>query len=667
MVLQLLAVLMLIFAAGPGFAEDKATQEAFMKALNEALKKADENLEKEMQKPEFWEKMFAVAVRMPEVEEKPVTRQVLVGKHFIRDMRFIAADRLLINYNSDNPILVDTAKGAILWKFVPEGWLLSYYYIVAAFSDLILIREDEDKKTTLAAIDATNGKQLWYATFKSKKKSFQFLPVPGAGIVLIAELEKKKVTLSGLDLFTGKERWQQKFKIGKFGHPVPPVITSWEMWNFYGGVRRIDAGTGKALWKRTDIVLGNRSPPPVLQGGILNVIDNKKTLHVLDSETGETRFNKALDQNFRYTNIHPKKDRLYVRGERIGGPAAKKYVLIAMDGKGRKPLWTHTGTEPTVSNLIEEDGRLYIATPSTVLCLDRGTGQQIFASAASQTGQTFPVRLRKFRKRIIYVGELVIAGFDASTGKRLYREGMTPVSQEAHLDALDNWISVLETRIGKLTKAMWFGGSGGASSAFSRQAEISQNLSNKYSSQASYYRGRANSSYNMSASSDYWKSARLRSKAQIEAASARANARLGFFFAMQDLTNSMLSGSVAKDRAEIKKLQRIRQSITLAYAAAEAGEYVYRPHVENNSVGVLLVHMPTGRSTFTSLTPMTSGKNAYWNDRGIWNLIDLKNATIYHHGLRILPKKFQDKNPKDKNIKAYGMYLIVEPVTIPRR
>ncbi len=318
-----------------------------------------------------------------------------------------------------------------------------------------------------------------------------------------------------------------------------------------------------------------------------------------------------------------------------------------------------------MSNLIEDSGRLYAATASHVLCIDAGSGKEIFRSPASQTGQTFPVRLRKFGNTLVYVGELVVAGFDARTGKRLYFEGMPPLSQEAHLDALDNWMSVLQKRIGTLSKAMWFAGSGGAADVFSRQAEISQNLSNQYSNQAIFYRGQANYAYNMSASSDYWKSQRLQSQAKIESAYSSAMLQLSFFFAMEDMKNAMLAALIKQDRIQLQRLQRTRNAINSAYAVSEAGEYAYRPHVEKDRVGVNIVHMPTGRTQFTPLSPFIGDKSkAYFNDRSLWNLVDLKRGIIYHHGLRTLPEKYQDKPPKEGAVN-YGVYLVAEKIKIP--
>ena len=662
-VLLHLAVLILIFAANPGCAQKNATQVAVEKALERAFEKATDNVINEINKPEFWERINSVALKMPAVKEKPVLWHTGLTQYSVKDMRFIAPDRLLVTQSSSTPVLVDSSTGEVLWKFKPEGWLIGYYDLVAAFTDLIMIREDDAKEglTTLAAIDAKTGKQLWFIAFKNKKHSFQFLPIPASGAVVVVGLAKKRVTLTTLDLLSGKQLWQKQLRVGKRGHSSPPVTTSGQIWHFYGVTAMVDPATGRNLWERKDAVLENKSPPPVLYDKNLYLIDEKKVLHVLIPDTGEDTMTIPLDSKVRYTNIYPTKNRVYLRGENIGGAM----VLSVCDAKTGKSFWTRTSSKPTVSNIIEDGSRLYVATPSHLLCLDRDTGKEHFKSLATLTGQSFPVRIRKFKDKVVYIGELMIAGFDAKTGAKVYNAGMTPVSQEAHLDALDNWISVLQNRIGKLGKAIWFGGAGGASDVFSRQAEISQNLSNQYSRQAASYRLQSNYRYNMSASSDYWKSANLQNQAQIESAYAGAAAQIGFFFAMEDLKNTMLASAIAADKRELSRLERIRKKILSAYTAAESAEHAYRSHVEKDWIGVNLVHLPTGKATFTPFSPLIKKNDcAYYNERTLWNLVDVDKGIVYHHALRILPKRFQQENKPGEV--TYGIQLVAEKIAISK-
>ena len=645
--------------AGDQKAQDKAFQEAFDKAAHEAIEKTM----RELDITAFIDRIESTAVDMPPMKESPVLWQAKIKPYTVMDLRFIAPNRLLLTQSSSTPVLVDSKTGEILWKYLPQGGgAMGYYDLVAAFSDLVLIRDDDqrDGLTTLAAMSAETGKQQWSVQYENKKRTFQFLPVPAADVVLVVELEKKKATLRGVELSSGQEKWEQTFKIQKGGHPTPPLVRPGEVWSYYGHAMRLDPATGKVLWERKDVVPDNHSPPPKLENNKLYLIEKNKTMHILDPETGETILTAPLDAKAKFTNIYPTTDNIYLRGQDEG----ETWFLAKNDPKNGQVIWKYLSTQATVSNLIEYGDRLYVATPAKVLCLDSRTGKEIFAASATLTGQSFPVRLRKYGSKVIYIGELMIAGFDTQSGKRVYKVGMTPVSQEAHLDALDNWISILQKRIGKLSKAIWFGGAGASGDAFTSMSVNSQNLSNSYSNQAANYRLSAGRSYNSSASSDSWKSADLQNRSQMNSSFALAEAQIGFFFQMEGLKNAMLSKSIAKDQEEVTRLSLIRNTILGAYSASESGDYVWRSHVEGDWIGLNLIHLPTGRTTFTPLSPFIKDReDVKYNVRSLWNLVDLDTGIVYHPALRSVEEFYQPKVKKEGVI-TYGIRLVAEKVKI---
>jgi outer membrane protein assembly factor BamB len=607
----------------------------------------------------------APAVDMPAVKQGPVQWEAISGNYPVMDMRFIAPHRLLVTEESKPPVLLyDSSTGKLLWKYWPEGWAITYFDLVAAFSDLILIQENDsrDRLTTLAAVSGETGEQLWFVQYENKKRSFQFLPVPAAGIVLVVELEKKKATLRGLELTTGQEKWQQAFKIQKGGHPTSPLVQPNDILSFYGQATRIDPASGKVLWQRKDVVPDNLSPPAKLQNSKLHLIDKKRTLHILDPETGESILTAPLNGKARYTNIYPTESSLYLRGQ----DEDETWFLAKHDPKSGQTIWNYSSTQATVSNLVEDGSRLYVATAAKVLCLESKSGKEVFASPATLTGQSFPVRLRKYGNTVVYIGELMIAGFDSRSGKKVYKVGITPVSQETHLDAVDNWMSVLQNRIGKLSKAIWFSGAGALGDAFSTMSVNSQNLSNSYSNQASNYRLRAGNPYNPSASSDSWKSATSQLQSEMNSTFARTEAQLGFFFQMEGLKNAMLSKSIARDQVEVNRLSRIRSKILAAYSAAESDDYAWRAHLEGDWIGLNLVHLPTGKSTFTPYSPFIKKEfitYSNYNERTIWNLVDLGTGLVYHHALRIGGDNLQKDNKP--GMSTYVIRLVTEKVKIP--
>ena len=631
----LLTVLLLIFTPflTPVRGED------LNEVINEAIKKAVEAVSDEMSRPGYWddffEKMANVTVTMPTAKEIPAKWTALGSRNYVRDMRFITRDRLLVSYQFDNPVLVDTSKGKVLWRFVPDEWTNSGIDVVMAFENLILIRDDGSKKDIIiAAINPVNGKQLWVRSLKKKKTSYDILPVPQESVFLAIVRKKRKASVQAYGLFDGELRWERSYKISsKSGHPPKPIISKDGVFNFMAGVQKLSMTDGSIEWERGYIVLDGLTPPPKMDGKNLLVVDNRGSLHTLDAATGKTAGSVQMDQEVRYTNIYPTGDRIYLRGYIGKEKSSVIYLVDALRKSDGKRLWRYSGKEPAVSNLIEGGRRLYFSTPSTVVCLDRETGKEIFASLVTRAGQSFPVQIKKYGKSIVYIGEVMVAGFDAAIGKRLWKHGITPLSPGTHLDFFDSFIGRLQDRIGVLTKGVWTT-RGGTADYFIQQARISQNLSNQ---------------------------------ARIESSYSDAFAQLGFFFAMKELEDKMKMNTAKSDRSELKKLEFIRRSLYGAYLAAQDGDYVYRPHLEGGFTGLYVVHLPTGKAAFTPLSPDSTGydKSTNWNSRGLWSMLDLKRGLVYHHALRISPEKFQRGDLADDE-SNYGVFLVAQPVKIPR-
>ncbi|MCJ7500205.1 hypothetical protein MUP29_08110, partial [bacterium] len=151
---------------------------------------------------------------------------------------------------------------------------------------------------------------------------------------------------------------------------------------------------------------------------------------------------------------------------------------------------------------------------------------------------------------------------------------------------------------------------------------------------------------------------------QMNSSFARAEAQIGFFFQMEGLKNAMLSKSIAKDQEEVTRLSLIRNTILGAYSASESGDYVWRSHVEGDRIGLNLIHLPTGRTTFTPLSPLIKDrKDAEYNERSLWNLVDLDTGIAYHPALRSVEEFYQPKVKKEGVI-TYGIRLVAEEVKV---
>jgi len=476
------------------------------------------------------------------------------------------------------------------------------------------------------------------------------------------EREKRKVNFTAYDIHTGKKGWDKKYKMGLWSnHRHLPLAMPGEMWHFYGVVEKLSGRDGASAWKRTDIKLDEDSPRPQLKGGILFIIDGENRLHLLDAGTGRTIMQAQLNRSMKYTNIYTAGENLYLRGNRTDQEKKTTYVLQAIDGKSGRILWSYDDDEPSVSNFIEQAERLYFATPSSVVSLNIDSGRNLFKAHAADTGRTFPVRIRSYPGKIVYVGELVIAAFDPATGKRVYRHGMDPLSQKMVLSSLDLRIQRLEHKLEVLTRGQFFAGKGGDYRLYGRQAELSQNLANKYSDLATQYRWGIGAGAGLSAEARYWEAAQAANRAQIESAFSAAFSQIDFFFAMKSLSDTVAAAFQAEDRKILHNLRLLRRIIYSAYTSAEAGNYVFRPNRKGDFVGVSIIHLPTGRTAWKKLFPRCTTWKC--EDYGIWTLVDIKEGIIYYQGIRMAPVEDQIKGSEKR---LYYTYLIAQKVELPR-
>ena len=646
----------LVIAAGCAAPEKTAMKEEerrFEEALKKALEKAADNVTKTID----------TTATLPTVEEEPVLWQVEVESLTCDNISLLSPKRLLFKTGKIYH-LVDQETGGVLWSFntLDKGWS-GPDSILLALKDLLLVRVDGDMTTVIAAIDPVQGKGLW--SHEIRTTGVQFLSLLEAGRVVAVEREKRKVNFTAYDIHTGKKGWDKKYKMGwQSNHRHLPLAMPGEMWHFYGVVEKLSGRDGASAWKRTDIRLDEDSPRPQLKGGkggILFIIDGENRLHLLDAGTGRTIMQAQLDRSIKYTSIYTAGENLYLRGNRRGQDKKTAYVLQAIDRKSGRMLWSYDDDEPSVSNFVEQGGTLYFSTPSSLVSLDIDSGRRLFKTHAADTGRTFPVRVRSYPGKIVYVGELVIAAFDSATGKRVYKHGMDPVSQKMVLSSLDLRIQRLEHKLEVLTRGQFFAGKGADYRLFGRQAELSQNLANKYSDLATQYRWGIGAGSGLSAEARYWKGAHAANRAQIESAFSGAFAQLDFFFAMKSLSDTMAAALQADDRKTLHNLRLLRSLIYSAYTSAEAGDYVFRPNREGDFVGVSIIHLPTGRTAWKKLFPRCTTWKC--EDYGMWALVDIKEGVIYYQGLRMAPVEDQIKGSEKR---LYNTYLIAQEVELPR-
>lgn len=393
-----------------------------------------------------------------------------------------------------------------------------------------------------------------------------------------------------------------------------------------------------------EIRSGRRSPPAWQDLGRLCLIDAKNVLYVLDSNSGETRASVKLPEATAYTSLFLVGDRIYLRGVEKTKTNEPRFFVAAYRISDGRALWVDYDKEPSVSNFIEKDGRLYFSTPFTLISLDRETGARNFAVRASDVGKSFPVRIESYGESIVYIGELVVAAFDAKSGARIYRHGFEPINQSAHMDALNE---VIEKTLKFLA---WFTGpwsdldlsSLGMSGFMFEQAANSQNQSNyhygEYSREARTYNTTGDS---LSAS----RAMTHLQNSTIDAAFANAQMSVGLAFETAENVQRGMRQATATERERLQQMLRIRRLLYSAYVVSQQGEYVYRPTKVSDGISLKVIHLPTGRS---SIAKLSSANEEF----GIYNLVDVGHGAVYHAGFSTQPQ--------------LGSYLIANPLALPK-
>jgi outer membrane protein assembly factor BamB len=567
---------------------------------------------------------------------KPVLWKIPLGPESIQEMRLLSPGKLFVALkrtdsaiSNKDYLLVDTDTGKVLWRYSREE--KGAYSTVLATGKIILFAAERGKSTTLTAIGTGEGKVLW--TLSSNSSAPVYFPFPEDRLLIAVERDAARVKLSAHDLNSGMAVWSRDFRVKDSDRLPMPVVVQNGIVHFYGGTEMLSVRDGKTVWERDDLRLSPKSPPAQLLEGSLVLIDEAATLHVINANSGKGRVTAGLEKGIDFTNISPFRDMIYLRGT-AGEQDPRRYKIIALRSSDGRSVWSYADSEPSVSNLVEENNRLFFGTPTTLVALNLSDGKQLFRAVASSTGRSYPVHIRPVRDKIVFISEVMIAAFDPVTGKKQYSQGVTPI---ADLEGLDRLIKMSQNAL----------------AGRSAQGNGSS-LSNWNSQEAARYQNLSRQSYQ--------RNDNLQGRMQSD--SSKFHSQLAFQFAMMDLGASL--GEMAKAAAIQNELATelfLRSVILSAYDAAEEADYVFRPNKKDEFAGVSIVHLPTGEKRHFNLSPA-------YEDYGIWNLIDFKKGVIYHHGLGLDPADYSFAEPFLKHmtvrVQKYNSFLIAQPVDIPK-
>ena len=582
---------------------------------------------------------------------QPAAWKLPLGAGRIDDMAFHSPGRLLVSLRKNQSVageqyamLVDMATGRPLWRYEPANRKGEYSRVLAT-QDIILYAFHNEDKVTLVAVSALDGVERWVAPDIQGTARFQ--PLPDQGVILVTSAGKGTATLAAYDLGNGMIRWNRQFNLPQnIAIPAMRVTAQGEVWTFHGAVEKLSAKDGKTVWRRDGISLAGASP--ALDDDSLYLVDAAGLIHRLSAGTGKTIWTKAPPAGVTVTNIFPLNDRVYLRGSDAN---SKKYPFIAMDRRTGRILWHRITKEPIVSNLLEHEGRVFFATPSAVGARDMASGKSYFEETITNSGRTYPVHLKRFGNKVVFIGELIVAAVDTKSGKKLYSHGLDPVNLEASMTSLD-------ARLEKL-QAKQAAASGDSSSGAIAMANFHSGMSQHYQNMSSHY---AKLSDEGTISTGY-----AMSQMRGNNALARMESLMSLQSAMQGLGEELVRVMAAKSlERTIVRQKFLRGSILAAYGGMEYGEYAYRPandyrSMDNQFTAINVIHLPTGRIRKTSLS-------APHSDLGLWNLIDFENGVVFHNGIGLDPADYQYSGQTSvlDGAEYLNSFLIARPVKIPR-
>ena len=582
--------------------------------------------------------------------------QIPLGPALIEDMVSLGPDRLLVGLRKDFPglpnldyMLVDTAKGEVLWRFSRDK-IKGEYDNLLVLQDLLLFRVDGKKSATLLALDTGTGKQRWAVS--KNGEDILFIPLLAVGAALSVNPGPGSVELASLDLETGQEVWKRSV-VAANGSDLPqPLPVGEDVLVFYGHLERLSSKDGRVLYAKPEVRFDAASPPPQLDGDTLWVIDSDNRLSALSAASGEARWTVPLPARDVYTQIYPLDGHLYLRGL----DASNSHQITRLDPENGRVLWAHRCREASVSNLIESDGILYFGTPSLLVAVGADDGKELFSVQVTTTGRAFPIRLRKIGDRIVTIGELVVAAFDAKTGKVVYKQGMTPGSEELHLNGLDAAAPNLKDAQQEARKA------GPGDKEAGRMISLATAESRRYQNMARAYSAR---SYSAGSSGDVLGNTLNSAKASFAQREAAFQATMAAALSITHLAMMYRQFLYARSiKTFIERQSLFRKSILASCAQAETEEFVYRPDLAyrdpmDTFSALAVVHLPTGKRSQTMLSP-------HYLSYGLWQVVDFEKGVVYHSNIGMDPARYTLSDSRMyypyKKARTVNTFLIAQPV-----
>lgn len=586
--------------------------------------------------------------------------QVPLGPALVEDMVLLEPGRLLVSLRKDFPglpnldmLLVDTGSGSVLWRLAREKSEGEFDRLLI-LDDLLLFRVRQKQSVDLRAVDPRTGGERWRAGIPAK--DVVFVPHPRAGCLLAVVAREGTVELAALGLADGAERWRRAFVVPAGESRPTPVPDGEDVLTCFDHLRRLSAADGTERFALPEVVFDEISPPPALQDGLVWAVDARSRLVAVDAGSGVLKLSAPLPAGPRYSQVYPLGGTIYLRGL----SAATEHFVSAVDPRTAKVRWNHRLGEPSVSNLIEEGGTLWFGTPGSLVALATADGRQRWSAPVTTTGRAFPVRIRKAGGRVVYIGELAVAAFDAASGRMAWRHGLTPGAEELHLNGLD-------VAVPNLREELRRGRSGHAGHRLAnRMLGFASSEALRYQGLASTYRAEMRSAESRGDAISYNKASLQRGFAEHEQRLQQWSAlAIGVTHIALSIREIMQAGAL---RTHADRQVLFRKSILAAHAQAESEAFVHRPHLAwrdatDAFLSLAVVDLASGRRSDTPLSP-------HYLSYGLWQVVDFEKRVAYHVHIGMDPARYELGEGRAYHpytrARTLGTFLIAQPITLPQ-
>ena len=377
-----------------------------------------------------------------------------------KDVRFYQLTEMgiIIAGTEKSVYAIDGSNGETLWHRKDTSVDETDVALVPG-TDLLLLSLEKGDRARIEAVNLIRGNSIW-RTDKIKGAVMQMSVDPSANMLAVVlakdaksrarEGFKRRPLVHVLNLGNGDEIWKYEASevemmpsrwpedSGKevnytFDNYYPPVFDGSRLYIFYEGVTSFDTRSGKERLREKyrvneDGLALTEAQPIFTESSIF--VSGHGRVRAISRRTGDTEW-EAKDLGLT-PEMFLVGDILYVR---TGGQFTRlkdgdvvdrgSYGVSAIDALTGKVLWRYKGADKGITNLLlPARNTIAIADRDDLIFIDVANGKRTLRVSHEIERASFGVLNE--RGDIVIGGQSEIAGFDAASGRQLWRARYTP-------------------------------------------------------------------------------------------------------------------------------------------------------------------------------------------------------------------------------------------------